>query len=213
MLITRAQASHYQTLAKLLFLSGPDNLMSLLTGHHTALSLSEKQKICLDFLETALQIPEGQFGFLNQTVAIQDGLLCGCVSYWQAPITDLFKQQTLASLIVHFGPLETAAILNNSEDLSYLVKAPTFHDLCIGHLAVEPSSRRQGIATGLLEHCSETATKLGKTKLVLDVMAENQAAIQAYVKFGFVQKSTSHPSEKGTNLGFLPHVHMQKTLV
>ncbi|MEP4890812.1 MAG: GNAT family N-acetyltransferase [Aliiglaciecola sp.] len=213
MLITQAKASHCQSLAKLLFSSGPDNLISLLTGHQSPLTLPQKQKICIEFLETALQLAEGQFGYLNQQVAIKNGAVCGCVSYWQAPISDLFKQQTLASLVTHFGITETAAILNNSEALSTLVRAPSANELSIGHLAVEPINRRQGVATCLLDYCSEAAIKLGKSTLVLDVMEDNQSAIQTYLNFGFVQKSKSQPSEKGKKIGFLPHIHMQKSLV
>ncbi|GAB2688087.1 GNAT family N-acetyltransferase [Aliiglaciecola aliphaticivorans] len=213
MFITRAKQSDYRSLAQLLFLSGPDNLVSLLTSHQTALTLQQKQKICVDFLETALQIPDGQFGYLNQIVAFKQDVICGCVSYWQAPMSDLFKQQTLASLMTHFGVAETASILKNSEGLSTLVRAPSSNELSIGHLAVEPSKRRERVATNLLNYCQEVAINLGKSTLVLDVMEDNDIAIQAYIKFGFKEKSKSQPSKEAKKMGFLPHIHMQKSLV
>ncbi|GAC16303.1 GNAT family N-acetyltransferase [Aliiglaciecola lipolytica] len=211
--IIRATAQDHQALAELLFSSGPDNLISLLTGHHSHLNVAEKKQICLDFLKTALQLPDGQFGFENQHVLLQNGELCGCISYWKAPIPEYFKQQTLASLVVHFGALETAAILNNSEALSQLVQSPSESDLCIGHLAVSPLHRRQGIAHRLLTYCELQAKNLGKTRLILDVMEDNQAAQKTYIKFGFQPCFLSRPSEEGVKVGFLPHIHMQKNLV
>lgn len=52
-------------------------------------------------------------------------------------------------------------------------------------LAVEPSYRREGVASLLLEKLFEVSREMGKEKILLDVRESNEAAIMLYRKAGF----------------------------
>jgi len=60
-----------------------------------------------------------------------------------------------------------------------------FDELHINTLAVAPDSRRQGLATTLLEHVLAEAARAGATKATLEVRASNTAALALYERLGF----------------------------
>jgi [ribosomal protein S18]-alanine N-acetyltransferase len=56
-------------------------------------------------------------------------------------------------------------------------------------LAVAPAYQRRGIATALLEALTAEATRRGASTLLLEVRADNQAALALYARHGFEQIS------------------------
>ncbi|MCL2136360.1 MAG: tRNA (adenosine(37)-N6)-threonylcarbamoyltransferase complex transferase subunit TsaD, partial [Coriobacteriia bacterium] len=63
-------------------------------------------------------------------------------------------------------------------------------DMHILDLAVDPSLRRQGVASSLLSHILEDAKALGAATASLEVRKTNYAAIALYTRFGFTQVGT-----------------------
>ncbi|MBZ0261567.1 MAG: GNAT family N-acetyltransferase [Hyphomicrobiales bacterium] len=55
----------------------------------------------------------------------------------------------------------------------------------VADLSVTSSARRQGIGTALLARCEELARGKGRKIFRIGVLSVNQAALAAYVKFGF----------------------------
>jgi ribosomal protein S18 acetylase RimI-like enzyme len=58
-------------------------------------------------------------------------------------------------------------------------------DYTIQALAVLPEMRRQGVATGLVEHATDQTRSKGLQRLVLDVLIENEGARRFYEHMGF----------------------------
>jgi ribosomal protein S18 acetylase RimI-like enzyme len=56
-------------------------------------------------------------------------------------------------------------------------------------VVTDPSARRRGIATHLLEQTRLAAQRRGRSWLALDVESENEAAISLYEKLGFQEKA------------------------
>lgn len=52
-------------------------------------------------------------------------------------------------------------------------------------IAVAPEFRRQGIGEELLRHLTDRSRELGLSRVLLDVRAGNEAAMQLYAKLGF----------------------------
>ena len=68
------------------------------------------------------------------------------------------------------------------------------------NLAVSPSFRRQGVASGLVEALIKHLKERDVHVLVLEVRASNEPAIRLYEKYGFVQVGRrpnyyAHPKE------------------
>jgi len=60
--------------------------------------------------------------------------------------------------------------------------------LYVGSLGVAPDYRKRGIATFILNSCTQVARRLGKKWLELTVLKMNIPARQLYVRFGFLDK-------------------------
>ena len=65
-------------------------------------------------------------------------------------------------------------------------------ELHINNLAVQPSRRRAGVATALLEHVLRQAIALGATRATLEVRRSNTAARLLYERFGFTVTNVRH---------------------
>ncbi len=62
-----------------------------------------------------------------------------------------------------------------------------FEELRLLNLAVDPSVRRQGIATELVQRALADGRRSGTRRAVLEVRASNHAALALYRTFGFEQ--------------------------
>lgn len=73
-------------------------------------------------------------------------------------------------------------------------------ELHINTLAVQPDSRRRGLATALLRHALAEASAAGITRATLEVRRSNDAALRLYERLGFRVQAIrtgyySHPVE------------------
>lgn len=72
------------------------------------------------------------------------------------------------------GGIDGYACLHSVADELHLLK-----------IAVDPSLRRRGIATHLLQYCIKEGNGMGKSAIILEVRPSNRPAIVLYEKFGF----------------------------
>ncbi|GAA0854994.1 GNAT family N-acetyltransferase [Aliiglaciecola litoralis] len=210
--VVQAQQSDAELLASLIYASAAENLNSVFSGHKDDLTTAQRTKISVAYLRQALQSADGQFGYQNQYVIRHGSDLSACVSFWVNPMPDSFKQATLTSLLNFFSGLDCALILRNSQHLAQLVQTPDDQSLSVGHLAVGAKYRRQGHSKALLDFCEQQARSLGKTRLILDLNATNDAALKSYQSFGFKPINTVSPTDEGIALGLSAHIHMCKSL-
>lgn len=71
--------------------------------------------------------------------------------------------------------------------IAYLFFRLLQDEIYIMNLAVDPASRRCGVATFLLEHSLKQARRYGAKKVFLDVRVSNDSAIKLYKKMGFCE--------------------------
>jgi len=69
----------------------------------------------------------------------------------------------------------------------FAVATVIFTDLEILRLAVKPSWQRRGLGSVLLQHVLEWGKEQGCKRCLLEVNADNQAAIHLYKKYDFVE--------------------------
>lgn len=87
-------------------------------------------------------------------------------------------------------------------------------ELHVATIATHPEFRRQGIGKKLLLHALKSARSEGVTRSFLEVRENNQAAIQMYKSFGFVEDGVRKEYYKDNNenavlmsLNDLEHLH------
>lgn len=74
-----------------------------------------------------------------------------------------------------------------SELMGYVCFWVVFEELRLMTLAVDPSLRRQGVATALVHQAMVQGGALGAVRAVLEVRASNEAARRLYERMGFHQ--------------------------
>ena len=166
-----------------------------------------------DFLHSALQRADGQYGFANHWLALKNKQIVGSVTGWHHALSQPFHQASLSSIVDYFGAEKSLQVLAQSMLLRQFIPPPLAHEWCIGHLAVSPPFQRQGVATYLLAWMAGQARLHGKTVLSLDVSQTNHSAISFYQQQGFTLHSTSAQTVDMQRAGLSAHLHMCKSLV
>lgn len=204
MLIRPAHAADSERLGELIFSSAARSL--------TALFNVDSKHSAKDFLRHALLKAEGQYGYANHWVADDGKQVQGAICAWHDQLSLAFHHATLDAVTRYYGLLGSAEVLRRSQLFARSVQAPQAHECCIGHLAVNPTLQRHGIATMLMHTISEQAAMMGKTHLSLDVASDNQAALAFYAKLGFEIISETVASAALRQLGIRDHLHLSKAI-
>ncbi len=93
--------------------------------------------------------------------------------------------------------------------VGYMCYWLVFDELRLMNLAVEPSMRRRGIASDLIQHMLSVGRESGAVRAVLEVRASNAAARALYERVGFRQVALrrryyTDPVEDAVLLGMEP---------
>jgi len=137
------------------------------------------------FLMSAWSRGEGQYGYANHWVAECDGQIAGLITCWHDSLPQDFDRQTMSS-ITHFYGLDGAMeVIIRSQQVTAALHPPLVKELALGHLAVDPTYRRVGVATALISFIESYARELQKLSIVLDVHKSNIQAMAFYAAQGF----------------------------
>jgi ribosomal-protein-alanine N-acetyltransferase len=79
------------------------------------------------------------------------------------------------------------AFNENTPVLGYVLTLQVLEETTIMDIAVDAGKRRQGIGTALINHVVSNAAKTHEGRVLLEVRATNQHAIQLYKTCGFEQ--------------------------
>jgi ribosomal protein S18 acetylase RimI-like enzyme len=204
MIIRQATVKDTPSLADLVLASAP-NTLAVTFDIDTEFS-------AIQFLKNSLAKPFGQYGYQNHWVAVQDYKIMGCISAWHRYLPDAFHQQTLASITDFYGLSQTLSVLEKSRVLKDCVPKPKEHEWCVGHLAVADCYQRQGVGSQLLKAMFDQALQSNKHTVSLDVQSHNRTALSFYLKHTFVLASESGTTQRMSDMGIGPHLHLVKTL-
>ncbi|GAC27546.1 GNAT family N-acetyltransferase [Brumicola pallidula] len=174
--IQRGDVSQSDVIAELIFASEP-RLLSFLFG-------GEIQ--CKAYLHQACHQAHGQFSASYHWVAsAKNNSIKGICAAWFSVMPIEFQQGTISSLRGLLTAQQIIHLVAYKESLDLCFAPPAPHQICIGHVSIEPSSRRIGIATALIAQVLHDAKENTKRELILDVETANTGAFQCYLKAGF----------------------------
>ena len=118
--------------------------------------------------------------------ATVDGKLCGVLTFQTAD--QEFYHLNLVSAFTRFLPWRAVRMLFN---LMLLVDDGVGPDeFVVDSLAVDPSYRGMGVGTTLMRRAEEKARSMGKRKMSLWVIGENEGAIRLYERLGYETTKT-----------------------
>jgi ribosomal protein S18 acetylase RimI-like enzyme len=176
--IQRGGVSQSDVIAELIFASEP-KLLSFLFG-------GEIQ--CKAYLQKACNQAHGQFSAnYHWTACAKNNSIKGICAAWFSVMPTAFQQGTISSLRALLTPQQIIHLVAYKESLDLCFVPPAPHQICIGHVSIEPSSQRKGIATALIAQVLHDAKENTKRELILDVETANTGAFECYLKAGFVE--------------------------
>lgn len=161
--------------------SGPLAFRYVFSQHHEAQSL--------DFLQAAFRDGHGEFGFRNHLVAQRAGAVVGVAAMWDARANLRFTVAA-ARQILGFYRVAAPAVILRGLRMERVVRPAAPGVAYIGHVAVVPALRGQGIGRSLLGHLLDRARGEGYARAALDVAATNPRARALYEGLGFRIEST-----------------------
>lgn len=118
--------------------------------------------------------------------ATVDGKLCGVLTFQTAG--QEFYHLNLVSAFTRFLPWIAVRMLFNLMLLADDGAGPD--EFVVDSLAVDPSYRGMGVGTALMRRAEEKARSMGKRKMSLWVIGENEGAIRLYERLGYETTKT-----------------------
>ena len=118
--------------------------------------------------------------------ATVDGKLCGVLTFQTAG--QEFYHLNLVSAFTRFLPWRAVRMLFNLMLLADDGAGPD--EFVVDSLAVDPSYRGMGVGTALMRRAEEKARSMGKHKMSLGVIGENEGAIRLYERLGYETTKT-----------------------
>ena len=189
--------------AELIFSSGPTSLQAML-------GINGKSPTA--FIEYAFGRDSGQFSHKNHYAIVRDGQLAAIASCWENPVSAEARRANLTVLVDYYGYDCLPKLAVRSQRIAHLIPPPTEDSLGVGHIAVAPAFRQQGLAGELLDFMKRLAVERNKRALELDVALCNNNAVALYLKHDFVVQEKRLPSVEESQDGLIPHVHMRLNL-
>jgi ribosomal protein S18 acetylase RimI-like enzyme len=154
-----------------------------------------------DRLETVLRrmfsVPRNLFSYEHVTIVEAEGRVAGMLlgySYEQmrreVVRTGLLFLRHMGFFLLRQIPVMLRAIPRSRREersASWLAK----REFYISNVAVKPAFRNLGLGHVLLADAAERAREVGCCRIVLDMEAENQAALRFYEREGFVKEASN----------------------
>lgn len=100
--------------------------------------------------------------------------------------SDPWPKETFMEELLHKLAIPSVAKLDGKM-VGYFCLWHLYEQLEIANIAVSPDHRRKGIGEKMLKRILLEAKERGCTSIILSVRESNQAAINLYTKFGFVE--------------------------
>ena len=93
-----------------------------------------------------------------------------------------FYRLDLRTVFTRFWPLRAIRVLLNAV---LLADGPGPGEFIVDSLAVSPASRGLGVGAALMQKAEEKARAMGKRRMSLGVIGENEGAIRLYERLGY----------------------------
>jgi len=138
----------------------------------------------LAFLRAAFIDGAGEFGFRNHLVATREGCVLAVAALWDAGANLRFTAAAARQIFGFYG-LHAPRVVLRGLRMERVVRPAAAGVGYIGHVAVDPACRGQGIGRELLHELLRRAAAAGYERAGLDVADTNPRARALYEGLGF----------------------------
>ena len=142
----------------------------------------------IDFLRYAFCKGDGEFGFKDHQVAIDDGRIVALVGRREAKDNRAYTFAAIKQILAFFGIFNGLKVIIRGLRFEAIVAPPVKNVICLHNLAVAEGLRGKGYGRQVIQHFVEKEKHQGKTCIGLNVAITNPHAKVLYQKLGFVVK-------------------------
>lgn len=165
----------------------------------------------LEFLRMAFVDGDGQFGYRKHTAVERDGRMLAVAALWDSR-SNLANTAVAVRQILGFYGVRGFAVMLRGLRLERVVRPARRGVGYIGHVAVLPELRGQGIGRALMHHLLERARTAGYPRAALDVASSNLSARALYEGLGFQVVATRYSKLVGRWGTVVDHHYMELPL-
>ena len=146
------------------------------------------QEQAIDFLRYAFVKGEGEFGYNDHKVAIDNNTIVGLVGRRSSTQNLGYTFAAAKQIFGFYGLVNGLKVIFRGLRFEAIVAPPTKGRVCLHNLGVSPDSRGKGYGQKMIEHFIVNEKKDKTTHVCLDVAATNPRAKLLYQRLGFVVK-------------------------
>lgn len=158
-----------------------------------------------DYLSRQFKSNKTMFSHKHHFIWEESGKAVGAIVFMTKKAHDKLFLENAISIFSHYG---IRSILKGLKFELNLVKPPKKSCFYIGHIAVHPDFRGQGIARKLIQKAEEVAKEQSFNRIALDVASMNHGALGLYELMGFQKRKLN----KSYNNALDDHIYMEKDL-
>ena len=138
-----------------------------------------------DFLHFAFVQGEGEFGYRNHIVGIEDGRIVAVGAGWSGASGVTFMLAAARQIFRHYGLIAGLGVIVRGLRTEAVIPPAPRNRYYLGHLGVCAERQGQGLGQKLIQHLTTRGMALGFTSMALDVSVTNPRAQALYERIGF----------------------------
>ena len=146
----------------------------------------ERPGRALEFLEAAFRAGNGEFGWRNHVVALEDGAIVAVGAAWDGRATLAFTLAAAAQILRFYGPRAAIGVVARGLRIERVIRPPSSDEYYLAHLGVREELRGRGIGARLVRHLLAGADRQRHRRATLDVAVTYPRAEALYARHGFV---------------------------
>lgn len=178
--IRKCEAGDVVGVIPLMYSSGPESFRYVF-------SVDYKEQ-AVDFLHYAYCSGDGEFGYKDHQVMVEEGRIIGLVGRRTAKDNLKYTMAAIKQIFGYYGFYKGIGVLVRGLRFEAIVVPPIKDVICLHNLAVSPEQQGSGIGAQLIKSFLAQEKKKGVATVSLNVAETNPRAKVLYERLGFVVK-------------------------
>ncbi len=204
LIIRPCTAADVEEILPLMYSAGPDAFRYV---------FSVKSELeALDFLRTSFVKGDGEFGYMDHVVAVDNDEIVALVGMRGAQDNFKYTVSAAKGIFKFYGLLDGLRVVRRGLRFEHIVSPPHKGVLCLHNLGVKEGLRGKGYGRQLIAWFMQEAGKQNVTAVGLDVAETNPRAKALYMGLGFTVKSVTQGKLSNKYGRGVTHEYMEHSL-
>ena len=197
-------AADVDDILPLMFSAGPD-------AFKYVFSVTSELEV-LDFLRASFVKGDGEFGYMDHVVAIDNDEIVALVGMRSAQDNFKYTLSTAKGIFKFYGLFKGLRVVSRGLRFEHIVSPPKKGVLCLHNLGVKEGMRGKGYGRQLIAWFMQQASEQNVTAVCLDVAETNPRAKALYLGLGFTVKSVTQGTLSNQYGRGVTHEYMEHPL-